>query len=76
VVLSLAKATPDLLDRSDHLSWISRQLDGLFPKDRDLANRWMTQPNRAFDGRRPVDVAIEKGLDGLKTIKAYLATAG
>lgn len=75
VTEDLLPGNPDLLERCELISLIWMHLELLFPKDPDLARRWMLQPNRAFEGRRPVDLAIEKGPDGLKTIKAYLATA-
>ena len=43
----------------------------LFPRDRDLAYRWMTQPNRRF-GTRPVDLVIEHGFEGLLSVRRYL----
>jgi hypothetical protein len=41
------------------------------PHDRDLAYRWMTQPNRRL-GARPVDVVIEHGFEGLLAVRRYL----
>jgi hypothetical protein len=65
----------DLLARCEHIYHIGLQLDLLFPKDDDLAKRWMRQPNRAFAGRRPLDLATEQGVDTLKAIKTYLVNA-
>jgi hypothetical protein len=61
----------DLLDRAGHLLGIHKSLRVLFPHDRDLAYRWMTQPNRRFDAR-PVDVVIEQGFEGLLAVRRYL----
>ncbi len=61
----------DLLDRAGHLLGIHKSLRILFPHDRDLAYRWMTQPNRRF-GARPVDVVVEHGFEGLLAIRRYL----
>lgn len=61
----------DLLDRAGHLLGIHKSLRVLFPHDRDLAYRWMTQPNRRF-GARPVDVVIEHGFEGLLAVRRYL----
>lgn len=61
----------DLLDRAGHLLGIHKSLRILFPQDRDLAYRWMTTPNRRF-GARPVDVAVERGFEGLLAIRRYL----
>jgi transcriptional regulator with XRE-family HTH domain len=61
----------DLLDRAGHLLGIHKSLRLLFPHDRDLAYRWMTQPNRQL-GRRPVDLAVEHGFEGLLAVRRYL----
>ena len=61
----------DLLERAGHLLGIHKSLRILFPHDRDLAYRWMTQHNRLL-GSRPVDVAIDRGFEGLLAIRRYL----
>ena len=61
----------DLLDRAGHLLGIHKSLRILFPHDRDLAYRWMTQPNRRL-GARPVDVILEHGFEGLLALRRYL----
>jgi len=61
----------DLLDRTGHLLGIHKSLRLLFPHDRDLAYRWMTQMNRRF-GARPVDVVIAHGFEGLLAVRRYL----
>jgi transcriptional regulator with XRE-family HTH domain len=61
----------DLLDRAGHLLGIHKSLRLLFPHDRELAYRWMTQPNRRI-GARPVDLVIERGFEGLLAIRRYL----
>ena len=61
----------DLLDRAGHLLGIHKSLRLLFPHDRDLAYRWITQPNRRL-GARPVDLVIERGFEGLLALRRYL----
>lgn len=61
----------DLLDRAGHLLGIHKSLRILFPRDRDLAYRWMTQPNRRLGGR-PVDLVLEHGFEGLLALRRYL----
>jgi len=61
----------DLLDRAGHLLGIHKSLRLLFPHDRDLAYRWMTQPNRRLGGR-PVDIVIEHGFEGLLAVRRFL----
>jgi len=61
----------DLRDRAGHLLGIHKSLRLLFPHDRDLAYRWMTQPNRRL-GERPVDLILEHGFEGLLAVRRYL----
>ena len=61
----------DLVDRAGHLLGIHKSLRVLFPRDRDLAYRWMSTPNRRL-GARPVDVVVEHGFEGLIAIRRYL----
>jgi len=61
----------DLLDRAGHLLGIHKSLRIIFPRDRDLAYRWMTSPNRRL-AARPVDIVIERGFEGLLALRRYL----
>ncbi len=47
----------------------------LFPKDRDLAYRWMSTRNKAFDNLTPVEVVKEWGFAGLLMVRGYLDRA-
>ena len=61
----------DLLDRAGHLLGIHKSLRVLFAHDRNLAYRWITQPNRRFEAR-PVDLIIREGFEGLLAVRRYL----
>jgi hypothetical protein len=65
----------DLLERAGHVLAIHKNLRLVFPQDRDLAYAWMTQRNRAFEGRTPVDVIREWGFAGMLVVRAYLDRA-
>lgn len=62
----------DLLDRVANLLSIHRSLRILFPKNHDLSYRWPTTPNRAFEGRTPVEVVRREGFLGLLIVRRYL----
>lgn len=62
----------DQFERVGHLLGIHKNLRLLFPQNRDLAYRWMTTRNRAFDNLSPVDVVREWGFAGLLMVRAYL----
>lgn len=65
----------DQYERVGHLLGIHKNLRLLFPQNRDLAYRWMTTRNRAFDNLTPVEVVKEWGFAGLLMVRAYLDRA-
>ena len=65
----------DQLERVGHLLGIHKSLRLLFPQNLDLAYRWMTTRNRAFDNRTPVEVIKDQGFAGLLIVRGYLDRA-
>lgn len=65
----------DQYDRVGHLLGIHKNLRLLFPQNRDLAYRWMSTRNRAFDNLTPVEVIKEWGFSGLLLVRSYLDRA-
>jgi len=65
----------DQLERVGHLLGIHKNLRLLFPQNRDLAYRWMSTRNKAFDNLTPVDVIKDWGFAGLLMVRAYLDRA-
>lgn len=65
----------DQYERVGHLLGIHKNLRLLFPQNRDLAYRWMTTRNRAFDNLTPVEVVKQWGFAGLLMVRAYLDRA-
>lgn len=65
----------DQFERVGHLLGIHKNLRLLFPHNRELAYRWMTTRNKAFDNRAPVEVVKEWGFAGLLMVRAYLDRA-
>ena len=65
----------DQYERVGHLLGIHKNLRLLFPQNRDLAYRWMSTRNRAFDNLTPVDIVREWGFSGLLMVSAYLDRA-
>jgi len=61
----------DLLSRASHLLGIHKALRIMFPHDRDLAYRWISAPNRRFDGRAPLEI-MKQGFEGLLAVRRYL----
>lgn len=65
----------DQFERVGHLLGIHKNLRLLFPQNRDLAYRWMSTRNRAFDNLTPVQVIKDWGFAGLLAVRAYLDRA-
>ena len=61
--------------RVGHLLGIHKNLRLLFPQNRDLAYRWMSTRNKAFDNLTPVEVVKAWGFAGLLMVRAYLDRA-
>jgi hypothetical protein len=65
----------DQYERVGHLLGIHKNLRLLFPQNRDLAYRWMSTRNKAFNDLTPVDVVKKWGFAGLLMVRAYLDRA-
>ena len=68
-------ALPDdqnLLERVIHLLTIHERLRLMLPHNRELAYRWPTVRNRAFDNRSPVELMVEQGLPGMVAVRGYI----
>lgn len=65
----------DQLERVGHLLGIHKNLRLLFPQNRELAYRWMSTRNKAFDNLTPVEVVKDWGFAGLLMVRAYLDRA-
>lgn len=65
----------DQFERVGHLLGIHKNLRLLFPQNRELAYRWMSTRNKAFDNLTPVEVVKAWGFAGLLMVRAYLDRA-
>ena len=62
----------DKLERASALLSIHKSLRLLFPRNRNLAYRWIQQPNRAFEGQTPIEVIERNGMQGMYMVLRYL----
>ncbi|MBI5937709.1 MAG: DUF2384 domain-containing protein [Betaproteobacteria bacterium] len=67
--------TRDQFERVGHLLGIHKSLRLLFPHNRELAYKWMSTRNKAFNNLTPVEVVKEYGFAGLLMVRAYLDKA-
>jgi len=65
----------DTHDRVGHLLAIHKNLRQLFPQNRQLAYRWMSTQNKAFENHTPVEIVQTWGFAGLLRIRTYLDRA-
>lgn len=65
----------DQYERVGHLLGIHKNLRLLFPRNRELAYRWMSTRNQAFDNRSPVETINKWGFAGLLMVRSYLDRA-
>lgn len=61
----------DLIGRIGHLLGIHKTLRFIFLHDRDLAYKWVSTPNRRFEGKRPLEI-MTRGYEGLLEVRRYL----
>lgn len=62
----------DAIERVGHLLAIHKNLRLLFLHNEDLAYRWISTRNRAFEGRTPIEVIRDFGFAGLLRVRNYL----
>ena len=76
-LLRHASGTPlpeddDLFLRIKYLLSIEHSLSTAFPHNTALANYWVTTGNRYFSDRSPLDVMLERGVDGMEAVANFL----
>ena len=62
----------DKLERAGILLGIHKSLRLLFSHNRELAYKWITNPNKAFQGLSPVELIERQGIIGMHMVRAYL----
>lgn len=62
----------DLIARVGHLLGIHKSLRIIFPHDADLAYRWISTPNRRFQGSTPLEIMKRYGFEGILAVRRYL----
>ncbi|HMT92830.1 antitoxin Xre/MbcA/ParS toxin-binding domain-containing protein [uncultured Thiothrix sp.] len=59
----------DLADRLDHILGISEALATTFPFSAQMRSVWLRRPHRRFQGRSPIVVMLEEGVEGLQKVR-------
>jgi hypothetical protein len=58
--------------RIEHLVGIAEALYTTFPRNAHMRAQWMNQPHKRFNGKSPVSIMIEDGLNGIINVRAQL----
>ena len=63
---------PVVLKRVEHLLGIADALRTTFPRNSSVGLLWLKQPCKRLRRRRPIEIMVEDGLDGLITVRTHL----
>jgi hypothetical protein len=66
---------PEVMKRVEHLMGIADALRTTFPRNANIGLLWLKQPCRRLRSRRPLEIMIEDGLNGLITVRTHLDCA-
>jgi hypothetical protein len=63
---------PAVLKRVEHLIGIADALRTTFPRNANNGLLWLKQPCKRLRKRRPIEIMVEDGLNGLITVRTHL----
>ena len=62
---------PDLNERLEHIVGIYEALRTTYPHNPAMGAMWMTQRNRRFENKPPLQIMVEEGSQGELTIRTF-----
>ena len=63
---------PVVLKRVEHLLGIADALRTTFPRNTSVGVIWLKQPCKRLRKRRPIEIMVEDGLEGLISVRTHL----
>lgn len=66
---------PQVRERIEHLVGIADALRTSYPRNIHMASTWMNSKNPRFGNRKPLQVMLEDGLDGIVAVRMHLDCA-
>ena len=69
------KVFPDdvaIIKRLSHIVGISDALRTTFPRNLNMAEKWMNTNHRRFDNKTPLSVILDEGINGLCKVRSEL----
>ncbi len=65
-----------MLLRAHYILSIQNAVESMYPHNTEVGNFWVTTPNAFFNERTPLDVMLDRGVDGMETVVAHLNGTG
>lgn len=62
----------EFLERVGYLLAIHKCLRLLYPKSPEICYSWIRLRNEAFDSKTPLEIFLERGVEGMKVVAGYL----
>lgn len=67
--------TEEINARIEHLAGIADALFTSYPRNAHMAGFWLNQPQPRLNGRIPLQMMLEEGLEGLIAVRAHVDCA-
>lgn len=67
--------TCEITERIEHIAGIADALRTSFPRNAHMAIVWMHTPHKRFQNQTPIQILADRGLSGLRVIRAELDCA-
>lgn len=62
---------PESLKRAEHLLAIHDCLRTAYPRS-NMSAHWLNRGNRHFGNRKPIEIMLESGLEGMRQVRGHL----
>ena len=66
---------PKIMERVEHVISINNALSTTYPTSRNMQSIWMHRPIRRLRYRKPVNIMVEDGLNGIVRVRSHLDCA-
>lgn len=65
-----------MLLRAHYILSIQNAVESMYPHNTEVGNYWVTTPNPFFNERTPLQVMLERGIEGMETVVNHLNGTG
>lgn len=67
--------TDEINTRIEHLAGIADALFTSYPRNSRMAGYWLNQPQPRLNGKVPLEIMLEEGMEGLIAVRAHVDCA-